>query len=152
MSGKAPKSILIVDDDKDLRSILGDILSDEGYRVVLADSGEQALERLQQQEETHLVLTDLKMPGMGGRQLFEDCSRRWPHIPVVILTAHGTVDEALQMIRQGAYDYIAKPYNTQDLLMRITRALEHEQLMAENERLRRRLEGEKEYVFGDEPA
>jgi len=152
MSTRTRKSILIVDDDKDLRSILGDILADEGYEIQLADSAEKALERLKEQEP-NLLLTDLKMPGMGGHRLFEDCSKRWPHIPVVILTAHGTVDEALEMIRKGAYDYIAKPYNTQDLLMRISRALEREQLMVENLALRRQLgEKEKEYIFGDEPA
>jgi two-component system response regulator GlrR len=152
MPENSRKSILIVDDDKDLRSILGDILSDEGYQIVLADSGEQALERLERQH-VNLVLTDLKMPGMSGQQLFEACSRRFPTLPVVILTAHGTVDEALDMIREGAYDYIAKPYNTQDLLMRISRALEREQLMVENQRLRDQLvRKEKDYVFGDEPA
>ena len=152
MTPRSRKSILIVDDDKDLRSILGDILSDEGHQVLLADSAEKALERLKE-HEPNLLLTDLKMPGMGGHRLFEDCSKRWPHIPVVILTAHGTVDEALEMIRQGAYDYIAKPYNTQDLLMRISRALEREQLMVENRALRLQLvEKEKEYIFGDEPA
>src|SRR5262245_30182452 len=96
------KAILIVDDDKDLRSILGDILADEGYRITLADSGQHALERLASQH-VNLVLTDLKMPGMSGQELFEACSRRFPSLPVVILTAHGTVDEALEMIRQGAY-------------------------------------------------
>jgi len=152
MPENSRKSILIVDDDKDLRSILGDILTDEGYHIVLADSGEQALERLERQH-VNLVLTDLKMPGMSGQQLFEACSRRFPSLPVVILTAHGTVDEALEMIRQGAYDYIAKPYNTQDLLMRISRALEREQLMVENMRLREQLvRKDKDYVFGDEPA
>jgi len=152
MSSRPRKSILIVDDDKDLRTILGDILSDEGYQVQLSDSAEKALEHLKE-KEPNLLLTDLKMPGMGGHRLFEDCSKRWPHIPVVILTAHGTVDEALEMIRKGAYDYIAKPYNTQDLLMRISRALEREQLMVENRALRLQLvEKEKEYIFGDEPA
>src|SRR5262245_222216 len=136
MSAPAQKSILIVDDDKDLRSILGDILSDEGYHIVLADSGEHALQRLEKQP-VNLVLTDLKMPGMSGQQLFEACLQRYPSLPVVILTAHGTVDEALEMIRDGAYDYIAKPYNTQDLLMRISRALEREELMVENLQLRR---------------
>ena len=146
------KSILIVDDDKDLRSILGDILAGEKYDVMLADSGERALKRLED-DEVNLVLTDLKMPGMGGHRLFEDCTRRWPHIPVVILTAHGTVDEALAMIKQGAFDYIAKPYNTQDLLMRISRALGHEELVVENLQLRKRLgEQPREFVNGDEPA
>src|SRR5262249_42945867 len=78
--------------------------------------------------------------------------QRYPSLPVVILTAHGTVDEALEMIRDGAYDYIAKPYNTQDLLMRISRALEREELMVENLQLRRLVRKEKDYVFGDEPA
>ena len=72
MTSRSSKSILIVDDDKDLRSILGDILADEGYQIVLADSAEKGLERLAE-HEVNLILTDLKMPGMGGRQLFEDC-------------------------------------------------------------------------------
>ncbi|MFQ5700467.1 MAG: sigma-54-dependent transcriptional regulator [Acidobacteriota bacterium] len=151
MVGSNAKSVLIVDDDKDLRFILGDILSDEGYRVLLAASGEKALELLGR-ESVNLLVTDMKMPGISGQQLFRDCSKRWPHIPVVILTAHGTVEEALEMIRQGAYDYIAKPYNTQDLLMRISRALEREQLVVENRALREQLQVEKEYIFGDEPA
>lgn len=151
MSDPSMKSILIVDDDKDLRSILGDILADEGYQVSLAKSGEEALKRLSEQE-LNLLLTDLKMPGMGGHQLFKDCLKRWPHVPIIILTAHGSVDDALEMIREGAYDYIAKPYNTKDLLMRISRALQHEKLVVENRALRRQLQLEKEYVFGDEPA
>src|SRR5215475_1304795 len=98
MPHRSRKSILIVDDDKDLRSILGDILAEEGYQIGLADSGEQALEKLDE-NPVNLILTDLKMPGMSGHQLFADCAHRYPNIPVVILTAHGTVDEALQMIR-----------------------------------------------------
>ena len=144
------KSILIVDDDVNLRKLLGDILASEGYTIMLADSGEDALRRLER-DAVNLVLTDLKMPGMTGQQLFETCLARWPQTPVVILTAHGTVDEALEMIRSGAYDYIAKPYNTQDLLMRITRALEREELMVENRRLKDQLvKSESEYVFGTE--
>ncbi len=151
-SAGSAKSILIVDDDKDLRSILGDILADEGYQVLLTDTADKALERLEKQD-VNLVLTDLKMPGMTGQQLFEDCTRHRPHIPVVILTAHGTVDEALAMIRRGAYDYIAKPYNTQDLLMRISRALEHEELITENRKLREQLDRtEREYVLSKEPV
>ena len=151
MSTRASRSILIVDDDKDLRFILGDILSQEGYHVMLAASGEEALKRLEK-EPINLLVTDMKMPGLSGHELFEQTVRKWPHIPVVILTAHGNVDEALQMIRQGAYDYIAKPYNTQDLLMRISRALEREQLVVENRQLRKQLQLSREHVFGDEPA
>ncbi len=151
MASPSTRSILIVDDDKDLRFILGDILSQEGYHVMLASSGEEALKRLEK-EPINLLVTDMKMPGLSGLELFEQATRKWPHIPVVIMTAHGNVDEALQMIRQGAYDYIAKPYNTQDLLMRISRALEREQLVVENRALRKQLQLSREHVFGDEPA
>ena len=150
-SSPSSRSILIVDDDKDLRFILGDILSQEGYHVMLAASGEDALKRLEK-EPINLLVTDMKMPGLSGHELFEQATRKWPHIPVMIMTAHGNVDEALQMIRQGAYDYIAKPYNTQDLLMRISRALEREQLVVENSALRKQLQLSREHVFGDEPA
>jgi DNA-binding NtrC family response regulator len=151
MTTPSTRSILIVDDDKDLRFILGDILSQEGYHVMLAASGEEALRRLEK-EPINLLITDMKMPGLSGHDLFEQSTRKWPHIPVVIMTAHGNVDEALQMIRQGAYDYIAKPYNTQDLLMRISRALEREQLVVENRALRKQLQLSREHVFGDEPV
>jgi len=150
-SSPSSRSILIVDDDKDLRFILGDILSQEGYHVMLASSGEDALKRLEK-EPINLLMTDMKMPGLSGHELFEQATRKWPHIPVMIMTAHGNVDEALQMIRKGAYDYIAKPYNTQDLLMRISRALEREQLVVENSALRKQLQLSREHVFGDEPA
>ncbi len=154
MPASSGKNLLIVDDDRDLRTILGDILADEGYQVALAESGEKAMRRLEGPDGHHinLVLTDLKMPGMGGHQLFRDCIQRWPHIPVLILTAHGTVDEALHMIREGAYDYIAKPYNTQDLLMRISRALEHEQLMVENQQLRALVKADRRFVESNEPS
>jgi len=148
---RSSRSILIVDDDKDLRFILGDILSEEGYQVQLAARGEEALAMLEK-APVNLLVTDMKMPGLSGLDLFKQSSRRWPHIPVVILTAHGNVDEALEMIRQGAYDYIAKPYNTQDLLMRISRALEREQLVVENRALRQQLQMSREHIFGDEPA
>ncbi len=148
---RSSRSILIVDDDKDLRFILGDILSEEGYQVRLAERGEAAIAMLEKQA-VNLLVTDMKMPGLSGLDLFKQVSRRWPHIPVVILTAHGNVDEALEMIRQGAYDYIAKPYNTQDLLMRISRALEREQLVVENTALRQQLQLSREHIFGDEPA
>jgi len=151
MVDASSKSILIVDDDHDLRFILGDILTEEGFDIHQAETGEQALDILDRRG-VNLVLTDMKMPGMGGLELFKNCSRRWPHIPVVILTAHGNVDEALGLIRKGAYDYIAKPYNTQDLLMRISRALEREELLVENLSLKQQLQRERKFIFGDEPA
>ncbi len=145
------KSIMIVDDDEDLRVILRDILCGEGYNILTASSGKEALEQIPE-AKVNLVLTDLKMPGLSGQELFEKCSKHWPDLPVVILTAHGTVDEALEMIHRGAYDYIAKPYNTQDLLMRISRALEREELMVENRQLRERLTQTGDFVLGNEQS
>ncbi|HET6373323.1 MAG TPA: sigma-54 dependent transcriptional regulator [Candidatus Polarisedimenticolia bacterium] len=152
MPAEPPKSILIVDDDPEHRELLGDYLAQEGHHVLLAESGEKALERLEKRE-ANLVLTDLQMAGMGGRKLFEECSRRWPHIPVVILTAFGTVYDAVEMVKKGAYDYIEKPFNYQDLQMRIRRALEKATLVDDINKLREQLtQKEKAFVLSKEPA
>ena len=115
-------TILIVDDDPTLLKLLGILLREEGYRVLAADSGEQALALLAV-EKPRLVVTDLRMGGMDGMALFDAVRRAYPMLPVIILTAHGTIPEAVEATRRGVFGFVTKPYEAQTLLAEIGRAL-----------------------------
>ena len=118
----ARKNILVVDDEKSQREILEMILSGEGYNVTTASSGEAAMKFV---EDRHfdLVLTDLKMTGMSGLDLLKELTDFDKSIIVLLLTAHGTVDSAVDALRLGAFDYLQKPYDREKLLETIERAL-----------------------------
>ena len=115
-------TILIVDDDPTLLRLLGMLLRQEGYRVVAADSAERALALLQT-ERPQLLVTDLRMGGMDGLALFEAVRRESPLLPVIILTAHGTIPEAVQATRKGVFGFLTKPYEAGALLEEVRRAL-----------------------------
>jgi len=116
--------ILIVDDDPTLLRLLGMLLREEGFDVVAADSGEKALAQLER-TPADLMLTDLRMGGMDGLALFEAARRRYPGMPVIILTAHGTIPDAVDATRRGVFGFIPKPYEHKSLLDEVRRALQH---------------------------
>lgn len=118
----ARKSILIVDDEKNQREILETILSGEGYDVTTASSGEAAM-KFVESRRFDLVLTDLKMTGMSGLELLKQLTNFDKSIIVILLTAHGSVDSAVDSLRLGAFDYLQKPYDSEKLLETISRAL-----------------------------
>ncbi|HSK71515.1 MAG TPA: sigma-54 dependent transcriptional regulator [Pyrinomonadaceae bacterium] len=118
----ARKSILVVDDEKSQREILEMILSGEGYDVTTASSGEAAL-KFVADRRFDLVLTDLKMTGMSGLDLLKELTNFDKSIIVILLTAHGSVDSAVDALRLGAFDYLQKPYDREKLLETISRAL-----------------------------
>jgi DNA-binding NtrC family response regulator len=118
----ARKSILVVDDEKSQREILEMILSGEGYDVTTASSGEAAM-KFVADRKFDLVLTDLKMTGMSGLELLKELTDFDKSIIVLLLTAHGTVDSAVDALRLGAFDYLQKPYDREKLLDTISRAL-----------------------------
>ncbi len=118
----ARKSILVVDDEKSQREILEMILSGEGYDVTTASSGEAAM-KFVADRHFDLVLTDLKMTGMSGLDLLKELTDFDKSIIVILLTAHGTVDSAVDALRLGAFDYLQKPYDREKLLETISRAL-----------------------------
>lgn len=118
----ARKSILVVDDEKSQREILEMILSGEGYDVTTASSGEAAM-KFVESRRFDLVLTDLKMTGMSGLDLLKELTNFDKSIIVILLTAHGSVDSAVDALRLGAFDYLQKPYDKDKLLDTVSRAL-----------------------------
>ena len=118
----ARKSILVVDDEKNQREILETILSGEGYDVTTASSGEAAM-KFVADRHFDLVLTDLKMTGMSGLDLLKELTDFDKSIIVILLTAHGSVDSAVDAMRLGAFEYLQKPYDSENLLETVSRAL-----------------------------
>lgn len=115
--------ILAVDDDDDILTVLEARLQSADYDVLTADCAETALEMIAE-EPVDLIVSDVKMPGMGGKGLLHEVSRGWPHIPVILLTAYGNVPEAVDTLKNGAADYLTKPFDGLELVSRINAALE----------------------------
>jgi DNA-binding NtrC family response regulator len=114
--------ILLVDDDPDLLRLIGLRLSSAGYKVRTADSGETALAAIAIARPA-TVITDLRMPGIDGLQLFEAIHRRHPALPVIILTAHGTIPDAVNATQRGVFGFLTKPFDSQELLQKVGAAL-----------------------------
>ena len=127
-------NILIAEDDEIVRDVMLRFLTEEGYKVFVAEDGISAINILRM-EDIHLVLTDLRMPGADGMEVLRAAIKINPKISVVILTAYGTLDDALKAMREGAYDYIVKPFVMQQLLLVVRNAHRMYELMVENERL-----------------
>jgi len=132
-------SILVVDDDENLRWVTQTQLEDAGYEVVASPDGEAALRSLNGRRPD-LVLTDLKMPGMSGMDLLKRIRAIDSEIPVLMITAFGTIQSAVEAVRNGAYDYLTKPFDYEELVLSVKRALEHSTLIAEVHNLRQTLD------------
>ncbi|RPH75073.1 response regulator, partial [bacterium] len=134
--------ILIVDDEADIALILKLQLEDTGYRTVRARDGIEALERLAR-ESFELVLLDIKMPRMDGMQVLERMQEQSRSEAVVMMTAHGNEDIAVEAIKKGALDYIAKPFSTEDLVKKVRQAIRFNRTRLENLKLQQKLEEER---------
>ena len=133
------KKILIVDDEKPIRELIQLVLKEEGFEAETAANGKEALSIL---EETSfpLVITDLKMPQMGGMDLLDAARKKWPETMFIIITAYASIESAIEALRKGAYDYLIKPLDLDDIILRIKRVFEHQDLVLENQYLRNQLE------------
>ncbi|EGB16178.1 two component, sigma54 specific, transcriptional regulator, Fis family [Pseudodesulfovibrio mercurii] len=116
-------TILVVDDDENILQVLEARLLSAGLSPLLADRAETALEMLAD-ESVDLIISDVKMPGMGGGGLLREVMEHWPHIPVIMLTAHGTIPDAVGSIQAGAVDYLTKPFDGKELVRRVRTRLE----------------------------
>jgi DNA-binding NtrC family response regulator len=136
---KRKANILIVDDEAIIRQSLHDWLSDAGYQVFTAENGPQALEIIQR-EGLRIVIADLVVPGMDGIELMKRAKMISPNIEVVIITAYGSIPTAITAIREGAYDYIEKPFCPERAELLIEKLVEHQGLIEENISLHQKLE------------
>jgi two-component system NtrC family response regulator len=139
------ETVLIVDDEKNYTRILGAVLEEEGFETLTANSGPEALEILEG-SDVDLVLTDMKMPQMDGIQLLEKIKTRDSELPVIMMTAHGTVDKAVEAMQKGAYSYILKPFDNDRLIIYVRKAVAMFRVIKENRDLRNAVSSQ--YSFG----
>jgi signal transduction histidine kinase/FixJ family two-component response regulator len=127
--------ILVADDEKAIRDGCHRVLSSKGYEIRLAENGQAAVEVLAS-DRIDILLLDLKMPIMGGEEVLEIVRDRYPHMPVIIITGHGTVDTAVECMKKGAYDFITKPFQVDPFLITVRRAADKRRLEEQARRLR----------------
>ena len=135
------EKILILDDEVDMLLLLETILTSRTDHEVVTTNYPLELEELMERHGFSLVISDLKMLGRDGLEVVEKTHERDPTIPVVIITAYGSLESAQEAIRKGAYDYITKPFRKEQVLIAVERALEWRRLILENRRLKNRGEG-----------
>jgi two-component system response regulator AtoC len=131
--------ILVVDDEASMRDVLGRILTAEGYLVAEAGNGREAIEALGK-ERFDFILCDIRMPVMGGLEMLREVTARKIPGTVIMMSAFGTVETAVEAMKLGAYDYISKPFMSDEILLTLRKALEREALREENEYLRAEVE------------
>lgn len=144
--------LLVVDDEKNMRLSLETVLRGEGHEVRLADSAEAAL-KLLGEEELFMVITDARLGGMSGYEFLKEAAKRKPGLPILMMTAYATPKLAVEAIKNGAIDYLAKPFDPDELIHAVARCAERHQLLAENAALKARA-GEAyriEHIIGDAP-
>jgi DNA-binding NtrC family response regulator len=144
--GGAPPRVLVVEDDEAMRDLLVEELSEAGFDVVAAGDGRAGIDTVKR-EKIDLVITDLRMPELDGFDLIRDIRATPEAPPLVMITAFGSIETAIKAVKLGAYDYITKPFEMEELLLCADKALEERQLRREVVRLRREVEGK--YQLGD---
>lgn len=131
-------NILLIDDESSQREMIAGFLSKKGYSIFQAENGEKGIEIIKK-NQLDFVLSDMKMPGISGREVLEEIRKINPEIPVVITTAFGEIDSAVNLMKSGAFDYLQKPIELNDLLILIERARERSFLIAENKSLKEKI-------------
>jgi len=143
--------VLVVDDDPDIQEVLRDRLEALGYRVLVAGDGHEALEVLEK-HAPQLVLLDIELPGMSGLEVLGEIHRRGHDASVVMITAYGTIERAVQAMKEGAYDFIPKPFEPDQIAVTVGRALERERLKREVEILSEEISDRYRLVTGANPG
>ena len=132
-------TILVIDDEKNIREGLSMALEDEGYEVITAEDGKKGLEKALY-DAVDLIINDLRMPLISGEEILKKVVTELPSIPVIVLTGHGTVELAVEAMRIGAYDFLTKPLDLDRLFRLVKRALENRALLLQKKELEERLE------------
>jgi two-component system response regulator AtoC len=147
------RQVLIVDDEENIRLFLRTLLEKKGYAVTTAETAERAL-ALAEAEPPDYVLADVKMPGMSGIELCRELRVRVPQATVIMMSAYGSVELALEAVGAGAYDYVAKPFKQDEVLFALAKAEEHDRLLRENRALRAAASGDTDHpeLLGKSPA
>lgn len=142
------RRVLVIDDEKNMRHMLKFMLEKENYSVSCAEDGLTALERMDQ-DRFDYILCDIRMPRMDGMAFLKHASEKYPEKTYIMMSAYGTVDTALEAIKKGAYDYISKPFKTDEVLLTLKKAEERERLKTENLNLKKKMEKiQNKYSFG----
>jgi two-component system response regulator PilR (NtrC family) len=146
------KRIIIVEDEETLRNTLASVLEEEGYEVSKKNDAASAVEAIRE-ENFDLVITDLKMPGMDGINLLQKVMKMSPQTFVILMTAYGTVETAVEAMQKGAYDYIMKPFLFDDVLNKLKRLFQYKRVALENQVLRQELEERFDFfnIIGESP-
>ena len=146
-------NVLVVDDEPKLCDLLASALSQNGITVFTAGNGLHALKVLEA-EDIDLVISDWRMPGMDGPQLLAEIKSRFAHVPVIVMTAYSTVKNAVQSMRNGAFDYIAKPFDIDELDITVSKALQFRDILKDNQRMRAELDEHQQIdsLIGDSPS
>ncbi len=143
------KRLLIIDDEKNMRHMLGTILEKSGYSVDAASDGKEGLEKVTEQQYD-FILCDLKMPNLSGMEFLESARSLMEDTTVIMMSAYGTIDSAIEAMKLGAYDFISKPFKPDEVLLALKKAEERESLKRENFRLKAQLKNiESNYNFGN---
>ena len=135
MSGR----ILIIDDETDMLVMLEMLITDKTPHEVVATNNPFEIEELLSRNEFNLVITDLKMPMLDGIEVLELVKKNDPDIPVIVITAFGTLEAAEEAVHRGAYDFITKPFRKEQILVALERALEWQRIIKENKKLKSRI-------------
>ncbi|MCY0108361.1 sigma-54 dependent transcriptional regulator [Pseudomonas monsensis] len=146
-------NILVVDDEPKLCDLLASALGQNGVTVFTAGNGLHALKVLEN-EDIDLLISDWRMPGMGGAQLLAEVKSRFPQLPVIVMTAYSTVKNAVESMRNGAFDYIAKPFDIDELDITVSKALQFRDILKDNQRMRAELDEHQQIdsLIGDSPS
>ncbi|PJB32387.1 MAG: hypothetical protein CO109_04885, partial [Deltaproteobacteria bacterium CG_4_9_14_3_um_filter_65_9] len=134
------QSVLVVDDEPQVRNLLVDLFGSYGHEVVGAGEGQAGIDLLKQRK-FDLLLVDLSMPGMGGIDVLREMKALEIQIPSIVITGFGSIQSAVEAVRLGAYDYITKPFNIDELMITVNRVFDHMKLRKENTVLKKQIKG-----------
>ncbi|HCU53362.1 MAG TPA: hypothetical protein DIC36_03460, partial [Gammaproteobacteria bacterium] len=147
------RTVLVVDDEANMQKVMRMVLEDVGYAVITAGSAEAALPHLRK-DDVDVLVTDVRMPGMGGEALITRSRSEHPEVPVIVVTAHGTIKSAVRAVSSGASDYLTKPFEPEELEIAVHNAVKLRDILRENQQLKATVKQSQvgKQLLGNSPA